>query len=252
MLPGQLSDRPGLRYRCRGAEPPEAGTEEATEEEDMAAEPNYAFVKGYGRFGIGYTRLATALGNFEQGDIQAEGTVVAHYLTSGLRVAMSRTGWNLLSPRYTLTKIPSTLLSNYYCNGYPSVQKWKIARITNMASASTQKTDGTSSAHGSLETPRLRGSSQATSRHLGTKWATVRKTLIRVIKLAVPSLLQEREAPRLQRGLPVTSGLPHRPRLMGGGSRAVSSRSLRTQLPPPSNLDSFMRWVALATLLLVV
>ena len=47
------------------AEPPEAGTEEATEEEDMAAEPNYAFVKGYGRFGIGYTRLATALGNFE-------------------------------------------------------------------------------------------------------------------------------------------------------------------------------------------
>ena len=86
----------------------------------------------------------------------------------------------------------------------PSVQKWKIARITNMASASTQKTDGTSSAHGSLETPRLGGSSQATSRHLGTKWATVRKTPIRAIKLAVPSLLQEREAPRLQRGLPVT------------------------------------------------
>ena len=39
---------------------------------------------------------------------------------------------------------------------------------------------------------------------------------------------------------------------MGGGSGAVSSGSLRTQLPPPSNLDSFMRWVALATLLLVV
>ena len=85
----------------------------------MAAEPNYAFAKGYGRFGIGYTRLATALGNFEQGNIQAEGTVVAQWLTSGLRVAMSRTGWNLLSPRYTLTKIPSTLLNNYYCNGYP-------------------------------------------------------------------------------------------------------------------------------------
>ena len=101
------------------AEPPEAGTEEATEDEDMAAEPNYAFAKGYGRFGIGYTRLATALGNFEQGNIQAESTVVAQWLTSGLRVAMSRTGWNLLSPRYTLTKIPSTLLSNYYCNGYP-------------------------------------------------------------------------------------------------------------------------------------
>ena len=62
----------------------------------------------------------------------------------------------------------------------------------------------------------------------------------------------EREAPRLQRGLPVTSGLPHRPRHMGGGSRAVASGSLRTQLPPPSNLNSFMRWVALATLLLFV
>ena len=59
------------------AEPPEAGTEEATEEENMAAEPNYAFVKGYGRFGTGYTRLATALGNFEQGNIQAESTLVA-------------------------------------------------------------------------------------------------------------------------------------------------------------------------------
>ena len=72
------------------AEPPEADTEEATEDEDMAAEPNYAFAKGYGRFGIGYTRLATALGNFEQGNIQAESTVVAQWLTSGLRVAMFR------------------------------------------------------------------------------------------------------------------------------------------------------------------
>ena len=165
---------------------------------------------------------------------------------------MSRTEWNLLSPRCTLTKIPSTLLSNCCCNGFPLSPKRKIARVTNMASASTQKTDGTSSAHGSLETPRSEGSSQATSRHLGTKWAAVRKTPIRVIKLAVPSLLQEREAPRLQRGLPVTSGLPHRPRLVGGGSRVVSCRSLRTQLPSPSNLDSFIRWVALATLLLVV
>ena len=34
------------------AEPPEAGTEEATEEEDMAAEPNNTFAKGYGRFGF--------------------------------------------------------------------------------------------------------------------------------------------------------------------------------------------------------
>ena len=85
----------------------------------MPVEPNYAFAKGHGRFSMGYTRLATALGNFEQGNIQAEGTVVAQWLTFGLRVAMSCTGWNLLSPRCTLTKIPSTLLSNYHCNGYP-------------------------------------------------------------------------------------------------------------------------------------
>ena len=54
---GQLSDRQVL---VEIAEPPEAGTEEATQEEDMAAEPNFAFAKGCGRFGIGYTRLATA------------------------------------------------------------------------------------------------------------------------------------------------------------------------------------------------
>ena len=82
-------------------------TDEATEDEAMNDEPSYAFAKGYGRFGIGYTRLATALGNFEQGDIGAESAVVAHWLTSGLRIAMSRTGWNLISTRYSLTKVPS-------------------------------------------------------------------------------------------------------------------------------------------------
>ena len=59
--------------------------DEATEDEAMNAEPSYAFAKGYGRFGIGYTRLATALGNFEQGDTGAESAVVAQWLTSGLR-----------------------------------------------------------------------------------------------------------------------------------------------------------------------
>ena len=68
---------------------------------------------------------------------------------------MSRTGWKL-SPRYMLTRVPSALLSSYYCHGYPdipSVLKWKIARITNMASSSTRKADGTSSVHGSLGIP---------------------------------------------------------------------------------------------------
>ena len=105
------------------ADTPDEGTEEATEEEDMVDEPNYAFAKGYGRFGIGYTRLATAPGNFEQGDIETESAVVAQWLTSGIRVAMSRTGWNLLSPRYMLTKVPAVVLSDYYCNGYPFTPK---------------------------------------------------------------------------------------------------------------------------------
>ena len=105
------------------AEPPEVGTEEATEDEDMRAEPNYTFAKGYGRFGIGYTRLATALGNFEQGSIDAESAVVAQWLTSGLRVAMARTGWHLLSPRLMLTKIPGSVLSDYYHKGYPLTPK---------------------------------------------------------------------------------------------------------------------------------
>ena len=105
------------------AEPPEVGTEEATEDENTTAEPNYTFAKGYGRFGIGYTRLATALGNFEQGSIEAESAVVAQWLTSGLRVAMARTGWHLLSPRLMLTKVPGGVLSDYYHNGYPFTPK---------------------------------------------------------------------------------------------------------------------------------
>ena len=131
-----------------GAELPEAEAEEATEEEDTVAEPTYTFAQGFGRFVIRYTRLATALGNFEQGSIQTESTVarrsrvmlgpfsdhsriilgivraaVAHWLTSGLKVAMSRVGWNLLSPRYGLTRLSKDLLRLYYSHGYPQVQE---------------------------------------------------------------------------------------------------------------------------------
>ena len=49
------------------------------------AEPNYTFAKGHGRFGMGYP-ISTALGNFEQGSIEAESAVVAQWLTSGPRV----------------------------------------------------------------------------------------------------------------------------------------------------------------------
>ena len=67
------------------AELPEAEADEATEEEDIVAEPTYTFAQGYV---IRYTRLATALGNFEQGSVQTESAAVAHWLTSGLKVAM--------------------------------------------------------------------------------------------------------------------------------------------------------------------
>ena len=39
------------------------------------ADPTYNFAQGYGRFAIRYTGLATALGNFEQGNAQTESTV---------------------------------------------------------------------------------------------------------------------------------------------------------------------------------
>ena len=128
-----------------------------------------------------------------------------------------------------LTKVPSALLSNYYCHGYPFTPKMEDRPYNQYGLSRTRKADGISSVHGSLGIPSLEVSSQATSRRLGTTWATVRKPPTQVIKLAVLFLLQEREAPRLQQGLPVTAGLPHRLRPMGGGSRAVSSRSLPTQ-----------------------
>ena len=112
-------------------EPQADEAEEATEDEAMIAEPSHAFAKRYGRFGMGYTRLATALGNFEQGDIEAESAVVAQWLTSGLRIAMARTGWNLLSTRLSLTKVPGTVLSVYYRKGYsftPKIVKSSVQR----------------------------------------------------------------------------------------------------------------------------
>ena len=36
---------------------------------------------------------------------------------------MSRIGWNLISTRFSLTKVPSPILSVYYCKGYPLTPK---------------------------------------------------------------------------------------------------------------------------------
>ena len=92
------------------AEPKATEAEALAEEEEEVAQPTYRYAQGYGRFVIRYTRLATALGNFEQGDVQTEGAVVASWLTSGLRIAMSRVGWRLLSPRHTFTRVTGKLL----------------------------------------------------------------------------------------------------------------------------------------------
>ena len=233
------------------AEPPEDGTEEATEDEDTAAEPNYAFAKGYGRFGIGYTRLATALGNFEQGNIEAESAVVAQWLTSGLRVAMSRTGWHLLSPRLMLTKVPGGVLSDYYNHGYPftprmadrpynqygpylySEERWDqlCAWLTGNPNFRLQLADHKQalrdrmgySQEASDPSNKARRTVPPPGAAAGSSWHTV--------------------------------GPPHRPRPMGGpmggGSKVVDSRGPPTQQPSPRRSILSKRWVALATLLLM-
>ena len=73
-----------------GTDPVDQVAEESIEEEDTAVDPTYNFAQGYGRFAIRYTRLVTALGNFEQGNAQTESKVVAGWLTSGLEIAMCR------------------------------------------------------------------------------------------------------------------------------------------------------------------
>ena len=127
-------------------------TEVATEEEDTVAEPTYAFARGFGRFVIRYTRLATALGNFEQGSIQTESTAVAYWLTSGQKVAMARVGWNLLSPRYGLTRLPGELLKRYFSQGYPQLQE-EDRPYHQYGPIVTQRTAETNFSHGCLVTP---------------------------------------------------------------------------------------------------
>ena len=237
------------------AEPPEVGTEEATEDENTAAEPNYAFAKGHGRFGIGYTRSATALGNFEQGNIEAESAVVAQWLTSGLRVAMSRTGWHLLSPRFMLTKVPGGVLSDYYHHGYPFTPRMADRPYNQYGSHLYAEERWDQLCAWLTGNPNFRfqlaDHKQALRDHMGS----VKKPPTQVIKLAGLSPHQEREAPRRQHGLPGTVGPLHRPRPMGGpmvgGSKVVGSRGHPTQQPSPRRSILSKRWVALATLLLV-
>ena len=238
------------------AEPPEDGTEEATEDEDTAAEPSYAFAKGYGRFGIGYTRLATALGNFEQGNIEAESAVVAQWLTSGLRVAMSRTGWHLLSPRYMLTKVPGSVLSDYYNHGYPLTPKMADRPYNQYGPHLYSKERWDQLCAWLTGNPNFRfqlaDHKQALRDHMGYSQ-----------EASDPSNKARRTVPPPGAGSSSTAAgsswhnrPPHRPRPMGGpmggGSKAVDSRGPPTQQPSPCRSILSKRWMALATLLLVV
>ena len=115
----ELSPRYAQPVPVGAADLLETAAEESTEEEEAIEEPTYTYAQGYGRFAIRYTRLATALGNFEQGNAQTESAVVAGWLTSGLEIAMDRMGWNLLSPRKELTRLNNQILYNHYHYGYP-------------------------------------------------------------------------------------------------------------------------------------
>ena len=115
----ELSPRYAQPVPIGAADPAEQAAEESIEEEDATVDPTYNFAQGHGRFAIRYARLATALGNFEQGNARAESTVAAGWLTSGLEIAMYRMGWSLLSPRHDLTRLNPETLYNHYHYGYP-------------------------------------------------------------------------------------------------------------------------------------
>ena len=191
------------------ADPLETEAEEATEEEDIVAEPTYTFAQGYGRFVIRYTRLATALGNFEQGNIQTESAVVAHWLTSGLEVAMSRIGWNLLSPRHTLTKLPGGILKIYYYNGYPHCkeddrpyhQYGHIAYTEDQWNRLCEWLSGD---------PTFRRKLERHKQALKEQWGSAETTPTLAIKPGVRPLPQAGVAPRRQLVPPTAASLPRR------------------------------------------
>ena len=78
----ELSPRYAQPVPVGAADLLETAAEESIEEEEAIEEPTYTYAQGYGRFAIRYTRLATALGNFEQGNAQTASAVVAGWLTS--------------------------------------------------------------------------------------------------------------------------------------------------------------------------
>ena len=229
----------------------ETQADEATEDEAMNDEPSCAFAKGYGRFGIGYTRPATALGNFEQGDIGAESAVVAQWLTSGLRIAMFRTGWNLISTRYSLTKVPSPVLSGYYSKGYPLTPKMADRPYNQYGTTHCSEEKWNQLCRWLTGNPTFRlqlvSHKQALRDHMGYSQETADPSN----KARRTDPLRKREVPQLQQGLPGTASLPLRLRPQGGptggGSSVVLIGRLPTQQQPLGRATSAMRWVTLVT-----
>ena len=165
---------------------------------------------------------------------------------------MSRTGWNLISSRFSLIKVSGSVLSDYHRKGHPFTPKMADRPYNQYGTihCSEEKWDQlcgwlTGNATFRLQLPSHK---QALRDHMGT----VRKPLIQATKLAV---LTKWEVPRLQQGLSGTASLPHRLRPQGGptggGSGVVVIRSLPTQQLPPCRSTSAMRWVTLVTFSIV-
>ena len=162
---------------------------------------------------------------------------------------------NLLSPRLMLTKVPGSVLSDYYHNGYPFTPKMADRPYNQYGTQLYTKERWDQLCAWLTRNPNFRRQlvdhKQALRDHMGYSQEAPDPDPSNKARRTVPPP----EAPRRQRGLPGTVGPPHRPRPMGGpmvgGSKVVGSRNHPDQQPSPNCLILSRRWVALATLLLV-
>ena len=109
-----------------------------------------------------------------------------------------------ISLRYSLTKVPSPVLSVYYCKGYPLTPKMADRPYNQYGTTHYSEEKWDELCRWLTRNPTLGSNSRAIRRHLGITWATVRKPLIQATK---PAALKQ-EVPQLQQGLPGTASLP--------------------------------------------
>ena len=233
------------------AEPRETEVEGATEDEDIVEEPTYTFAQGYGRLVIRYTRLATALGNFEQGNVQTESSVVAHWLTSGLGIAMSRIGWNLLSPRHTLTRLPSQTLAKYCSHGYPYCREEDrpYHQYGHFAYTSDQWDRLCASLSGD---PTFRRKLERRKKALKSKLGAEETTPTTEPRPGTSPLPQEGAAPHRYLVPTTAASLPRRLLRTGGGSKANLCNCNHKQAKCPTVPTSLTKVMALAIVFLLV